>query len=533
MKLDAEMENITCWQRVADKAGIYELSMMYFIPSLLFIIFIFMTITCKRMFEFTVYNAEQLGKDGYIMSFSKGFLWGGATAANQCEGAWNVDGKGINTADVMTAGNAHTPREITNGIVEGKNYPSHIAIDHYGHFKEDIALFGEMGFKTYRMSINWARIFPNGDDKEPNEAGLKHYDEVFDECHKYGIEPLVTISHYETPLGLQKYGSWTNRKVIDFYVTYCETIFRRYKGKVKYWLTFNEINCMSMMPWMAGGVDNDADEQTKMTAAYHQFLASATVVQMAHEIDKENKVGMMYGGMFSYPNSCDPEDVQANEDFMKTMLFYPDVQCRGYYPAYKLKEFERKGIVLPKQPGDDELLMKGKVDFLSYSYYFTLVCGKKTKAMAIDCGSMKTGYENPYLPTTPWGWSIDPMGIRHSLNLFYDRYQIPLMIVENGLGTYDKVENDGSIHDPYRIDYLREHIKEMKKAVDIDGIDLMGYTPWGCIDIISAGTGEMKKRYGFIYVDADDKGNGTFNRSRKDSFYWYKKVISSNGEELD
>ena len=246
------------------------------------------------------------------MSFPENFLWGGATAANQCEGAYLTDGKGLSTADVMTAGDKDTPRRITDGCLPGENYPSHVAIDHYGHFKEDIALFGEMGFKTYRMSINWARIFPNGDDDEPNEAGLAHYDAVFDECHKYGIEPLVTLSHYETPLGLQKYGSWENRKVINFYLNYVKTVFTRYRGKVKYWLTFNEINCMSMSPWMAGGIAPDASEQVRMTAAYHQFLASAQAVQLAHEIDPENKVGMMYGGMFSYPNSCDPADVKAN-----------------------------------------------------------------------------------------------------------------------------------------------------------------------------------------------------------------------------
>ncbi len=467
------------------------------------------------------------------MAFRKDFLWGGATAANQCEGAYLTDGKGLNTADVMTAGSAHAPRHITDGIVEGEKYPSHVAIDHYGHFKEDIALFGEMGFKTYRMSINWARIFPNGDEEEPNEAGLKHYDEVFDECHKYGIEPLVTLSHYETPLGLQKYGSWENRKCVEFFERYCRTVFTRYKGKVKYWLTFNEINSMSISSWMAGGIKPDASEQTKMTAAYHQFLASAKAVLLAHEIDPENKVGMMYGGLFSYPATCDPDDIIANQEFMKTFLFYPDVMCRGYYPSYKLKEFERKGIVLPKQEGDDELLMKGKVDFLSYSYYFTLVAGKNSPGADVVNGSLETGYTNPYVPKTVYGWSIDPQGLRYSLNLFYDRYQIPLMVVENGIGTYEEVGEDGIVHDPYRIEYHREHIKEMKKAVEIDGIDLMGYTTWGCIDIVSAGTGEMRKRYGFIYVDVDDDYKGTFKRSKKESFDWYKKVIASNGEDLD
>ncbi|GKU24291.1 glycoside hydrolase family 1 protein [Clostridium folliculivorans] len=465
------------------------------------------------------------------MAFPKGFLWGGATAANQCEGAYIIDGKGLNTSDVMTAGSATKERVNTREVKEGLYYPSHKAVDHYGHFKEDIALFAEMGFKAYRMSINWARIFPNVDDETPNEAGLKHYDEVFDECRKYGIEPVVTISHYETPLALtEKHGSWTSRKAVDLFVKYCETIFNRYKGKVKYWLTFNEINCMSMNPWMSGGVLQE-DEQSKMQAAYHQFLASAKAVKLGHKIDPEFKIGMMYGGLFSHPNSCDPEDIEANTEFMNKMLFYCDVMCRGYYPAYKVKEFERSNIVLSKEAGDEEILKEGTVDFISFSYYFTLVAGKNTK-LAMDCGSLDTGYSNPHLKKSDWGWTIDPKGLRHALNLLYDRYQKPLMIVENGLGAADTVEEDGSIHDPYRIDYLRAHIEEMKKAVEIDGIPLLGYTTWGCIDIVSAGTGEMKKRYGMIYIDVDDEGNGTFARSRKDSFYWYKKVIESNGEDL-
>ncbi|MFP3846223.1 glycoside hydrolase family 1 protein [Priestia filamentosa] len=466
------------------------------------------------------------------MGFPKDFLWGGATAANQCEGAYLKAGKGLSTADVMAVGEHGVPREITDGIVEGKYYPSHNAIDHYHHFKEDIALFSEMGFKCYRMSIAWSRIFPNGDEEVPNEEGLKHYEEVFDTCLQFGIEPVVTLSHFETPLGLLKYGSWKNRKVMDFYLRYCKTLFTRYKGKVKYWITFNEINVMSTKPWMAGGI-NTNNEQTRMTAAYHQFLASAKAVQMAHEIDSNNKVGMMYNGHVAYPNSPDPEDVQTTVDFMHKMLFYADVQCRGYYPAYKLKEFERKGIVLPIQDGDLDELIGGKVDFLSFSYYATHVIGKKTDLNFEGLNGVKTGYKNPYLSTSDWGWTIDPMGLRYLLNLLYDRYQIPLMIVENGLGAVDKVEDDGSIHDLYRINYLKEHIKEMEKAIEIDGIPVMGYTMWGPIDIIAASTGEMKKRYGFIYVDVDDNGKGTFRRIKKDSFYWYKKVIESNGENLD
>lgn len=463
------------------------------------------------------------------MAFPKNFLWGGATAANQCEGAWNEDGKGPSVEDVITAGAHKVKRQITDGVLEGVYYPSHKAIDHYHRYEEDIALFAGMGFKCYRFSIAWTRIFPNGDELEPNEAGLAHYDKVIDCCRRHGIEPLITISHYEMPLGLTKDGAWTNRKLVDCYVRYCEAIFRRYKGRVRYWLTFNEINCLTTSVWKCGGLKNPT-EADKAVAAFHQFLASAKAVQLAHTIDSENKVGMMFGGIFSYPATCDPEDVERNMEYMHEQLYYCDVQCRGAYPAYKLREYERKHIELPAQEGDWEELKRGKVDFLSYSYYFTLVSGKNTP---LPPQGFQTNYSNPYLKESDWGWTVDPKGLRYSLNLFYDRYQIPLMIVENGFGANDVLEADGSVHDPYRIAYFREHIQELKKAVEIDGIPVMGYTTWGCIDLVSAGTGEMKKRYGFIYVDIDDVGQGTGARYKKDSYEWYRKVIASNGEDLD
>lgn len=465
------------------------------------------------------------------MGFPKNFLRGGATAANQCEGAYLSDGKGLTTADLMTAGGGGKRRETTEKIEEGLYYPSHQAVRHYENYKEDIALFGEMGFKVYRMSISWARIFPNGDDERPNELGLLHYDQVFDECRKYGIEPLVTLSHFETPLGLQKYGSRENRKVVDFFLRYCKTVFERYRGKVKYRLTFNEINCMETMPRMAGGI-RTFDDEVRMKASYHQFLASARAVKLAHQIDPENMVGMMYAGHFSYPASPKPKDMLGNMNFMHQMLFYCDVQCRGTYPSYKLKEYERKGLKLPIEEGDLEELKEGTVDFLSYSYYLTHVCGEKTLGIHKGLNGIETGYKNPYLERSAWGRSIDPEGLRYSLNLLYDLYGLPLMVVENGLGAVDKVEADGKIHDSYRVDYLRSHIKEMEKAINIDGVDLMGYTMRGPIDLISASTGQMKKRYGFIYVDLDDEGKGTFKRIKKDSFDWYKEVIASNGENL-
>ncbi|MBF4693748.1 glycoside hydrolase family 1 protein [Fusibacter ferrireducens] len=462
--------------------------------------------------------------------FPKDFLWGGATAANQCEGAWNEGGKMPSISDVITNGSHKVRREITDGIIEGKYYPSHKAIDHYHRYKEDIALFAEMGFTCYRMSIAWSRIFPTGNETEPNEAGLAHYDFVFDECLKYGIEPLVTISHYEMPLGLLDKGSWLNREVVDDYLRYCKAIFNRYKGKVKHWITFNEINCISFSTWKCAGL-KVTDEESKMIAAYHQFIASAQAVKLGHEIDSNNKIGMMFGGVFSYPNTCDPEDVIRNMEYMHNALFYCDVQCRGYYPAYKVKELERKGIELPILEGDSEILLSGKVDFISFSYYFSLVCGKNTPLEANHKHAFDTGYLNPYLEATEWDWKIDPIGLRYALNLFYDRYQIPVMVVENGMGAVDVLE-EGIVHDPYRIDYFKSHLKEVKKAIEIDGIPVMGYTSWGCIDLVSAGTGEMKKRYGFIYVDMDDYGNGTLNRYKKDSFYWYKDVIKTNGQEL-
>ena len=464
------------------------------------------------------------------MSFPTNFLWGGATAANQCEGAYNKDGKGLSTADVMSVGKHGIKRKITEGILDNIYYPSHQAIDHYHQFKEDIALFAKMGFKMYRLSINWTRIFPNGDEDIPNEKGLKFYDSLFDELEKYHIEPLVTISHFETPLGLQKYGSWENRKVVDFYLNYAKTLLTRYKNRVKYWITFNEINCMSTQPWVSAGIQSE-DEQVRMSSAYHQFLASAKTVILAHQIDKNYQVGMMYAGHFAYANSAHPDDVIGTMNFMHKMLFYCDVQCRGYYPQYKLKEFERENIILPIQEGDDIILKEGTVDFLSYSYYCTHVTGKKTQGILKGMNGLDTGYKNQFLPKSDWGWTIDPQGLRYSLNLLYDRYQLPLMIVENGLGANDILDN-GCVHDHYRIEYLRAHLKELEKAISIDGVDVKAYTMWGPIDLIAASTGEMKKRYGFIYVDVDDQGNGSFKRYKKDSFYWYQKVIQTNGESL-
>ncbi len=466
----------------------------------------------------------------------KDFLWGGAVAANQLEGAWDEDGKGVSTADCMTAGAVDRVREYTYGVEEGKYYPNHGGIDFYHRYKEDIALFAEMGFKCFRTSIAWTRIFPNGDDAQPNEKGLEFYDRLFDECLKYGIEPVVTISHYETPYALvEKYNSWTDRRVIDFYLRFCEVIFKRYKDKVKYWMTFNEINCIRLNPAMESGIrvpEGERPEAVSLQAAHHQFVASAKAVTLGHQINSDFKIGMMLLYPLCYAGTCNPADSVLQMQTMDQTYYFSDVQVRGYYSNKMKKYLERSGIQIQMEPGDEEILREGTVDYIGFSYYMSMVTSTDP-SFASTSGNMLTGGKNPYLEITDWGWQIDPVGLRLSLNNLYDRYQKPLFIVENGLGAADTLEADGKIHDPYRVAYLRSHIEQFKKAVEEDGVDLMGYTPWGPIDLVSAGTGEMKKRYGFIYVDRDDQGGGSLKRYRKDSFYWYKKVIASNGEDLD
>jgi 6-phospho-beta-glucosidase len=477
------------------------------------------------------------------MSFPKNFLWGGAVAANQCEGAWLEDGKGPSSADILHGGKGRLA-ELFDSKALRKNlenpegfFPSYEAIDFYHRYKDDVALFAEMGFKIFRTSINWSRIFPCGDEITPNERGLAFYDNLFDECRKYNIEPLVTISHYEMPLELvRRYNGWASRELIPLFERYCHTLFSRYKDKIKYWITFNEQNMTLNIPFFGGSliIDDPAQNQQLMyQAAHNQLVASAKAVKLCHQICPGAKIGGMIAAFTAYPYSCRPEDVLAKMDMDKRHLFISDVQARGYYPAYTKCFFERENIYLETEKDDETILRKGTVDFLSLSYYLSVaVSSDPAHDQNKTSGNLFGGVNNPYLKTSEWGWQIDPLGLRYILNLLYDRYQKPLFVVENGLGAKDAVEVDGSINDDYRIDYLRDHIRAMKDAVEKDGIDLMGYTPWGCIDLVSASTGEMSKRYGFIYVDKDDEGSGTLDRSRKKSFFWYKNVISSNGEEL-
>ena len=478
------------------------------------------------------------------MSFPKNFLWGGAVAANQCEGAWDVDGKGPSTSDMCTNGSHTTPKRVTTKIEPGTLYPSHEAIDFYHHYEEDIALFAEMGFKCFRTSINWTRIFPTGMESQPNEKGLAFYDKVFDCCKKHGIEPLVTISHYELPYALvEKCNGWEGREVIGYFETYCKVIFERYKDKVKYWLTFNEINS-GTMPFGAvlstGTVKGYSgpvtevpnDMQARYQALHHQFVASARVVKYAHEHYPQFKLGNMICFGAAYPYTCSPDDMLEAQHQMRNMNWYcSDVQVKGEYPYYAKAFWKRNGIAIKMEPGDLEELKQGTVDFYTFSYYMSNCVGVSRDAASVE-GNIAQGLQNPYLKASEWGWKIDPKGMRWALNEIYDRYRIPIMIVENGLGARDERAGDGKFHDSCRIDYLRQHIEQMKLAVEEDGVDLIGYTPWGCIDLVSASTGEMAKRYGFIYVNKFDDGTGDLSRERKDSFYWYKKVIATNGEDL-
>lgn len=459
----------------------------------------------------------------------KDFLWGGAIAANQAEGAYLEAGKGVNVTDVSRG----LVYEADDAVIPGKYYPSHEAIDFYHTYKDDLKLMSGMGFNCFRTSISWGRIFPHGDEEKPNEEGLQFYDDLFNEMLELGMEPIVTISHYETPLYLyDTYGGWENRKLIDFFERYCEVIFERYKNQVKYWMTFNEINNVHTIPFAAAAIKPDKTDhpmQCKFQAAHNMFVASAKANKLCHEIIPEAHIGCMLSLSGVYPNTCKPEDVLGAYQLRRRSLFFSDVMMRGYYPSYTERWFEEFDVHLDIQPGDLEIMKEYPSDYLGFSYYRTTTYKDGMPILGHTGGIV--GEKNPYLKETPWGWQIDPVGFRYVLNELYDRYQEPLFVVENGMGNIDVLENE-TVNDDYRIDYMREHIQEMKEAV-ADGVDLIGYTYWGPIDIVSAGTGEMKKRYGFIYVDKDNDGHGTLKRYKKKSYDWYKKVIESNGEDLD
>lgn len=485
------------------------------------------------------------------MTFPDNFLWGGAIAANQCEGAWNEDGKGMSVADVaMFKPNVDKKDYVSQWHIDMDDirkaretddvvyYPKRHGVDFYHHYEEDIALFAEMGFKTLRLSIAWTRLFPNGDEEKANEKGLLFYENVFKCLRKHNIEPLVTLSHYEMPLYLvENYEGWASREVVDMFVKFATTCFERYKDLVKYWLTFNEIDSVFRHPFTTVGIveDNYASkneaEEAIYKALHHQLVASALVTKYAREIIPGAQIGCMVTKTLTYPETCNPEDIYLAMMDNRTNNLYTDVQVRGKYPLWIKKLWKDKGFEIPILEGDEEILAAHTVDFISFSYYMSMVQSIHAEKREKVGGNLTTGVKNPYLSTSEWGWQIDPKGLEISLIDLYDRYQKPLWIVENGLGYNDVVNEDGTIEDDYRINYFADHFKAIGHAIE-NGVEVMGYTSWGCIDIVSASTSQMSKRYGFIYVDVDDYNKGTYKRLKKKNFDWYKKVIETNGEIL-
>ena len=482
--------------------------------------------------------------------FPEGFLWGGATAANQYEGGWKEGGKGISVSDCArhhldvdvqdyAKQNGISTAEILAALESDDEslYPKRHGSDGYHHYKEDIALMAEMGFKVFRLSIAWTRIFPTGEELEPNEEGLKFYDDIFDECIKHGIEPLVTMSHYEPPINLVlNYDGWASREVIDMFVRFVKVICERYKNKVKYWLTFNEVDSIIRHPYTTGALVEDRFpgrnfQEVIFQAMHHQFVASALATKICHEIIPGSKVGCMLTKLTYYPYTCKPEDVLQAQQDMRSTYCYSDTQVYGEYPAYLLSKFKNENINIKMEADDLEIMKKYPVDFVSFSYYSSSCVAKQSDGLKKTAANTMVAIKNPHIPSSDWGWQIDPIGLRVSCVDLYDRYRKPLFIVENGLGAKDEIVN-GEIIDDYRIEYHREHFKELLNAIEVDGVEVMGYTSWGCIDLVSESTKQMSKRYGFIYVDADDHGNGTYKRLRKKSFHWYKKVIESNGAYL-
>lgn len=462
-----------------------------------------------------------------MKTFPDDFLWGGAVAANQVEGAYLDDGKGLSTSDVQ-------PQGVFGPVVErvaGDSGIKDVAIDFYHRYPQDITLFAEMGFSCLRVSIAWTRIFPNGDEQEPNEAGLAFYDKLFDELAAHNITPLVTLSHYEMPWGLVKqYGGWGSRQVIGFFERYARTVFARYQHKVKLWLTFNEINMSLHAPMTGVGLPETSSKAEVYQAIHHQLVASALAVKACHAMIPDAKIGNMLLGGLVYPLTCKPDDVLEAMQENRAWQFFGDVQCRGAYPGYMLRFFRDNGITLEITDADREAL-KSTIDFISFSYYMT-GCVTTDEALNQQArGNILSMVPNPHLASSEWGWQIDPVGLRTLLNVLWDRYQKPLFIVENGLGAKDKPDADGVVQDDYRISYLNDHLVQVREAIE-DGVEVMGYTSWGPIDLVSASKAELSKRYGFIYVDRDDSGAGTLARSRKKSFYWYQEVIATKGASL-
>ena len=482
----------------------------------------------------------------YPRGFPADFMWGGASAAAQIEGAWNIDGKGLSGAECIVGGGQHNSTQDNVTLAELKaalanssaqKYPKRHGNDFYHHYREDIRLMAKMGFRAFRFSISWSRIFPHGDDEHPNEAGLQFYDRILDELAKYDIEPVITLFHYDTPVALtMKYNGWASCRIVKAATRYTAVVLKHFGRRVRYWMTFNEINTGTTGFHATGAIDSDLTPnqqlQLRFQALHHQFVASALATKQLHEINPGAKMGCMVGRDQTYPATPNPDDALLAQKEDRLNLFYPDVQIRGEYPEYMNRYFAEHHIKIEMAPGDQELLRENTVDYLSFSYYTSRVSNsrpaKNDKKITVN---MARGFNNPYLKGTPWGWLIDPKGLRVTLNEFWDRYRVPLFIVENGLGAADELTEDLQVHDDYRIEYLQNHIRQMKEAV-ADGVNLLGYLMWAPIDLVSFSTSEMAKRYGLVYVDLDNEGRGTMKRIPKDSFYWYRHVIAANGNEI-
>jgi 6-phospho-beta-glucosidase len=475
------------------------------------------------------------------MNYNNEFLWGGSIAAHQLEGAYNEGGKGLNTMDLFTSGSYEVPRQVTESIQADKYYPSHTGIDFYHRYQEDIKLFADMGFTALRLSIDWARIFPNGDDKQPNQEGLNFYHNVIDELRRYNIKPIVTLFHFELPIAIvKKYNSWLSRETINLYLRFVKTVVTEYKGKVNDWVTFNEMNHIDpqtevsdVFTYIIAGLECSKMENKKQVVAtigYNMTLASVKAVKLIKEIDSKNQVGCVFGLSPYYPKTCKPEDVLLSFQDTIRDFYQIDAMMLGEFPKYKLFEYQKEGIQLTISDEDRQAFKEGILDFIGLNYYMSAVSSTEVGENAQE--SMFGGEVNPYLEKSDWGWTIDPVGLRYLLNFIYRKYQKPIIICENGLGAVDEISETGEINDSYRIDYLKKHLAQVKKAIVEDGVECFGYLMWGPIDLVSATTGEMKKRYGFIYVDKQDDGTGDLSRKPKKSYYWYKETIAANGGNL-
>jgi len=447
------------------------------------------------------------------MRFPENFLWGVSLAAHQCEGCFEGDGKG-------------------RGISEKEEFHNPMS-DFYHRYAEDIEKLSELGIHAFRMSIDWSRIYPDPWG-EPNPIGISYYRDLLTKLKEKGIQPIVTLSHYEMPYLISKINGFTSKESIDLFMKYVRTCYENFGDLVHYWLTFNELNCEHMPGHnkMNGIISDENHLEWDYVALNNKLVCSALAVKLLHEMYPDAEIGNMIGYFPIYPQTSNPKDFLKM--MQKTNLLHHiclEVQCNGRYPYFAEAYFRQNNIDIQLTEEEKEILKEGTVDFISMSYYCSNVVTYKYD-MPRRSGNQIGGIDNEYLSKNEWGWTIDPEGLRIVLNDCYQRYQKPIIIVENGLGAYDRKEEDNAIHDDYRIEYFHNHLTELAKAVVEDGVDVFGYCLWSAIDIVSVSANTISKRYGLIYVDADDDGNGSFDRFRKDSFYYYQKVVASNGESI-